>query len=63
MECYTGYVFIAMLFAYLFFSAYLDYKTKIQKIEMEVQVEKMRTEVMKKQTQLLNDLNKKLEGK
>jgi len=63
MECYTGYVFIAMLFAYLFFSAYLDYKTKKLKIESEMQVEKMRTEVMKKQTQLLNELNKKLEGR
>ena len=52
-----------MLFTYLFFSAYLDYKTKKLKIESEMQVEKMRTEVIKKQNKLLNEINKKLEGK
>jgi len=63
MECYTGYAFIAMLFTYLFFSAYLNYETKKLKIKSDIQVEKIRTEVLKKQNQLLNDINKKLERK
>jgi len=63
MKCYIGYVFIAMLFTYLFFSAYLDYKTRKLKIESEMQIEKIKTEVIKKQNKLLNEINKKLEGK
>ena len=63
MKCYIGYVFIAMLFTYLFFSAYLDYKTRKLKIESEMQIEKIKTEVIEKQNKLLNDINKKLEGK
>jgi len=62
MKCYTGYIFIIMLFTYLFFSAYLDYKTRKQKIEMNAQIEKLKMEVMEKQTRLLNEINNKLEG-
>ena len=47
MKCYIGYVFIAMLFTYLFFSAYLDYKTRKLKIESDIQIEKIKTEVIK----------------